>query len=284
MSRMKISLYLTEENCFRSGDVLERIRERLVEGVAVSSRDHPQSFPKGIEHACDNWGAVLSARPALAVLDNLVFDEPRGRTFRCWDADECVYRSVKAEVLDATIRDLQDAGVDELILVSEDETVSGGWEDWIQWHEIRVIPPDLDADWNPRRSWWLYWDCCEPETRYRYPDSSLLQHRGKEHIRQFKAHFTAPQTEALLALVAEYSASRYEYSNPDDPRALNARNDMCHRIVQAFAGSWNPRELLSAVEDLYDLVSEHVDFSRPYPETAGNGGSGVMMDKGGNNA
>ena len=269
---MKISLYLTGEDSFRSPGVLARIRERLAEGVAVSSRDHPETFPKGAHCAGDDWSAVLSAKPALAVLDSLVFHEPRAGTFRRWDENECGYRSESAGILESMFQDLKTAGARELILVSEDEEISTGWADFFRRNEVDLVSPDPDADRQPRRRWCLSRDN-GAGTVYRYSSGRLLKHETREFSRLFRANFTAPQTEALLALVAEYSQARYEYDNPDDPRALNARNDLCHRIVQSFAESWNPRELLSAVEDLYDLVSEHCDFSRPYPGMGDTGGN-----------
>ena len=269
---MKIFLALTEPDCFRMPEVLDRIREGLREGdtVAISTRDHPETLPEWVFHAGDDWSAVVTAEPHLAVLDNLRFEDPGGRAFERWNGEAGRYVAESVDFLGAVIDDLADGEARELLLVCEEERISEGWSDWMTRRGIFRLEPGADAESVRCRRWEL----SGPEGgehRYRYRDGHLLRRTDSASPRLFGAEVTEPRSEALLALAGEYAALRYEYANPDDPRRLNARADRFHEIVGAFGGTSDPRGILDALEEMYDWVSEHVDFSRPRMDRAGNG-------------
>lgn len=285
---MKIFLALTEPDCFRMPEVLDHIREGLREGdtVAISTRDHSETLPEGVFHAGDDWSALVTAEPHLAVLDNLRFEDPGGRAFERWNGEAGRYVVEPEDFLGAVIDDLADVGARELLLVCEEERISEGWSDWMTRRGIFMLQQGAETE--PVRC--RRWELSGPEGgefRYRYRDGHLLRRADSASPRLFGAEATDPRSEALLALAGEYAALRYEYDNPDDPRQLNARADRFHEIVGAFGGTADPRAILEALEDMYDLVSEHVDFSRPRMDWKGNqelsgcpGGSGGGGDAG----
>ena len=284
MMTMKIFLIPTPVNCFRSPAVLGRIREGLREGhtVAISTRDHPETLPDGVVHAGDDWSAVVSAGPDLAVFDNLTFDDARGRDLRRWDDDEGRYLIVPTGTLEAVLGYLKDLQTKEVLLVCEEAEISDGWREWMGRHDVIVLDPEPAPEWFPCRRWWLA-DARDAGERYRYREGRLLKPVQPAFPRLFEAEIRTPAAEALLALTAEYAAVRYENQNPEDPRGLNQRDDMCHEIMEAFAGAEDPRVILSAMEDLYDIVSDHVDFARWKPSWKKSGNSGTS-DEGGNHA
>lgn len=270
---MKIYLFTTEVDRFRSPAVLDRVRQRLRDGgtVAMATRDHPETVPDGVVHAGDDWAAVVAAGPALAVLDNLVFSDRRGRELRRWTGDEGRYRNTCAGVLGSVLNDLGKSGTNEVLLVSEEAEISDGWRDWMERHGVIVMVPDCDHEPVYCRGWFLATGK-DHGGAYSYPEKRLVKRTDMACARFFASQVVDPRSAALLALAGEYSAVRFEYANPEDPRQLNAREDMFHRIVEDFAGSIDPREIISALEDMYDWVYEHVDFSRPGCDTGGKGG------------
>lgn len=272
---MKIFLSRTLNNCFRSPTVLKRVREVLHEGeaVAISTRDHPETLPDGVVHVGDDWSAIVAAAPALAVIDNLAFDDLRGRKLRRWNGDEDRYVSVDVEVLDSVLNDLKGAGTKEVLLVCEEAEVSDGWRDWMMRRSVVIHQPDLGMEEGlaARRRWWLSDTAYVVRPRYRYREGRLLKPVPPDSPRLLEAEVLTPAAEALLAIAAEYAAVRWDNHDPEDPRGLNQRYDMCHEILEAFAGTGDPRELLTALEDIFDIVSEHVDFARA--RRSGGGGA-----------
>lgn len=272
---MKIFLSRTLNNCFRSPTVLKRVREVLHEGeaVAISTRDHPETLPDGVVHAADDWSAVVAAAPALAVIDNLAFDDLRGRILRCWNGDEGRYVNEDADVLDSVLNDLNGVGTKEVLLVCEEPEVSDGWREWMMRRSVVIHQPDLGMEEGlaARRRWWLSDTAYVVRPRYRYREGRLLKPVPPDSPRLIEAEVLTPAAEALLAIAAEYAAVRWDNHNPEDPRGLNQRYDICHEILEAFAGTGDPRELLTAMEDIFDIVSEHVDFARA--RRSGGGGA-----------
>lgn len=269
---MKIFLYCTELDCFRPPAVLERIREGLRAGnvVAISTRDHPETLPEGTVHAGDDWSAVAAARPAMAVLDNLLFADRTGRILYRWDEEQERHRADSGAGLEHLLHALESQGTREVLLVCEGPEVSPGWSDWMRRRGVIGMDPDPDRDPAYCRNWFLAVGR-DDGSGYRYCEGRLLKRAERGSGRVFEAHVRDPRSEVLLALVGEFVALMYEYDNPDDPRALNRRDDMIHEIIQAYGCTGDPRDLLFPLEDLYDRVSEHVDFSRP---RRGRGGTG----------
>lgn len=285
MNRMNVYLALTPADCFRPPEVLEQVRERIKDdgSVLVSSRDDPTTFPDGVNHAGDIWGEWSSsgARPDLllhlAVIDNLRFDDIRGEEFLCWDADTESYRKESRMTLEKTLDALAEnaagAGM-EVILVSERSTVSDGWREWFERSAIPEILLDPDMPPVLRRRWSLAAGEQVPAPagsvlryeRYRYGEGRLLWPvdplREPSRLRRFQASVATPRAEALLAVVGEFIAIRHEYANPDDPCWKNICQDHLDAIIRDFGDA---RGLLSDIEDLYDLVSAHVDFSADPP-------------------
>lgn len=274
---MKIQLFTTRVDCFRSPAVLDRVRQRLRDGgtVAMATRDHPETLPDGVVHAGDDWAAVVAAGPALAVLDNLVFSDRRGRELRRWSGDEGRYRNTCAGVLGSVLNDLTDAGTTEVLLVSEEAEVSDGWREWMVRRSIvpHLPVPGMVEGLAPRRRWWLSNSANTNRSRYRYRDGRLLKPVAADSPRLLETEVCTPEAEVLLAIMAEYVAVRWDSRNPEDPRGLNQRYDMVHEILEAFVGTGgDSRVLLTAMEDLFDFVCEYVDFSRPRLDTGGKGG------------
>lgn len=286
MNRMNVYLALTPVDCFRPLEVLERIRERIRDGgcVLVSGRDHPTTFPDGVFHASDVWrewsssGARTDLCPDLVVIDNLRFDDIRGGEFLCWNGHTESYRKEPRTTLEKTLDVLAEnataTGV-EVILVSERSTVSDGWRECFERSAIPEILPDPDMQPALRRRWSLAAGEQVPAPagpvsryeRYRYGEGRLLRPvdplREPRRLRRFQVSVATPRAEALLAVVGEFVAIRHEYANPDDPCWKNIRQDHLDSIIRDFG---NARGLLSDIEDLYDLVCAHVDFSDAPPE------------------
>lgn len=264
------NVYLTPFDCYRPPEVLERMRRCLRTGgmVAMSTRDHPETLPDGVFHTADDWHALVRARPALAVLDNLIFDDPRGREFRRWSDGghdgEDTYGTETVDFLAAAIAGLTEAGTEELLLVSEEARISDGWRDWMTRRGFVVLQDGGDLEAVRCRRWRLSESAADGRVGYRYPEGRLLRRADSASPRIFEARVVSPQAEALLATVAEYAALYHEYDNPDDPRRLNMRQDCFDGIVRA---SGDPRSILTDLENLYDLVSGHVDFAAPYRES-----------------
>ena len=251
---MKKTLHLTEADCFRPPEVLLRLRQCLDAGgaAAMATRDHPESLPEGTVHAGDDWQAVVDAAPDLAVIDNLRFDDCRGRRFeRRVDIE---WLPEPAERLESLLADLA-ARTAGLILVCEEPAVSGAWAAWFERRGFGVARTMPGV---PCR----HWSLTEADGRpVRYRDQGLQARLDAGRPRVFRAEVVAPEQEALLAAVAEYATVRHDYRNPEDPRWLNARDDGVRDLFGAFASRGDPRALLSDIETLYDLVSEHVDFA-----------------------
>ena len=286
MNRLNATLALTPVDCFRPPEVLERIRERIRDGgsVLISSRDHPATFPDGADHAGDIWrewnfsGERPDLFPDLVVIDNLRFDDVAGREFLCWDADAQSYRKEPRTTLEKTLDTLAENATAtgmEVILVSEGSAVGEGWREWFERSAIPEILPEPDMKPVLRRRWSLAageqvpapaGPACRYE-RYRYGGGRLLRPvdplREPWRLRRFEARVATPRAEALLAVVGEFVAIRHEYANPDDPCWRNVRQDRLDAIVRDFGDA---RGLLSDIEDLYDLVSVHADFSAAPPE------------------
>ncbi len=284
MNRLNVTLALTPVDCFRPPEVLERIRERIRDGgcVLVSGRDHPATFPDGVDHAGDIWRSFSCVRgelfPDLVVIDNLRFDDVAGREFLCWDADAESYRKEPRTALEKTLDTLAEnasATGMEVILVSEGSAVGEGWRAWFERSAIPEILPEPDIKPVLCRRWSLAAGEQIPAPagpvsryeRYRYGEGRLLRPvdplREPSRLRRFEARVATPRAEALLAVVGEFVAIRHEYANPDDPCWKNVRQDHLDAIVRDFGDA---RGLLSDIEDLYDVISEHADFSAAPPE------------------
>ncbi len=283
---MNVYLALTPVDCFRPPEVLERIRERIRDGgcVLVSGRDHPTTFPDGVFHASDVWrewsssGARSDLCPDLVVIDNLRFDDIRGGEFLSWDAATESYhkgpRTTLEKTLDALAENATATGM-EVILVCEGNAVSEGWRAWFERSAIPETLPDPDMQPVLRRRWSLAAGEQVPAPagsvlryeRYRYGEGRLLRPvdplREPRRLRRFQVSVATPRAEALLAVVGEFIAIRHEYVNPDDPCWKNIRQDHLDSIIRDFG---NARGLLSDIEDLYDLVCAHIDFSDAPPE------------------
>ncbi len=281
MNRMNVYLALTPLDCFRPPEVLEQVRERIRDGgcVLVYSRDHPTTFPDGVNHAGDIWREWSSsgANPDLVVIDNLRFDDSRGAEFLCWNAESQCYRKEPRTTLEKTLDALGESAVGaemEVILVSEGSAVSEGWRAWFERSAIPEILPEPDMQPVLRRRWSLAAGEQVPAPagsvlryeRYRYGEGRLLRPvdplREPRRLRRFQASVATPRAEATLAVVGEFIAIRHEYANPDDPCWKNIRQDHLDAIIRDFGDA---RGLLSDIEDLYDLVSAHVDFSADPP-------------------
>lgn len=261
---MEIFLVWTIPDCYRPPNVLELVRQRLGEGktVAMVSRDHPDTLPDGVVHEDDDWTAIVDIKPSLAVLDNIVFDDPRGIMLRRWNANEGRYVPESRSALESVLADLRDAGTEEVLLVSEEELSST--TEWRGWFLKQGVTEHVDfkAEHHYRRVWRLYKDEGKNERAYRYKEDRLLKIETGKESRIFITEFITPISEALLALVGEYVATRYEACNPDDRGRLNQRDDMFHEIIEALSGTVDPRVILTALDELFDIVSEHIDFSR----------------------
>lgn len=261
---MEIFLVRTIADCYRPPNVLEWVRQRLGEGktVAMVSRDHPDTLPDGVVHEDDDWTAIVDIKPSVAVLDNIVFDDPTGIRLRRWNSNEGRYVPESRNALDAVLDELRDAGTEEVLLVSEEE-LSGAtvWRGWLNRKGVTEYV-DFKTECRYRRVWWLNEQEESRNRAYRYRENRLLKTAEPQNSRRFSAEFVTPVGEALLALVGEYASTRFDTCDPDDPGRLNQRDDMFHEIIEALSGTVDPRVILTALDELFDIVTDHIDFSR----------------------
>ena len=212
--------------------------------VAISTRDHPETLPEGVVHAGDDWSAVAAAGPDLAVFDNLVFEEPRGRELRRWDGDVGRYVNVSAGLLESVLNDLDVSGHERGPAgFGGDGRSATGWRGWMTRHAaLPMVPyPEAESDGLvARRQWSLEDTQYFVNFPYRYREGRLVKPCPGDWPRKLEVKIFTPAAEALLALTAEYAAVRFDSRDPEDPRGLNQRYDMCHEILEAFGGTAGP--------------------------------------------
>lgn len=260
---MQATLILTARDCFRPPAVMEHARTRLASGgsVAMATRDHPDTLPDFPEFAAvgaDDWEAVLQHPPSLAVLDNLRFRDCRGQVFERWS--ETGWQEVPAATLEKLVRRLRDRA-EALILVSGDDSVSGAWRGWLDRHHVGI---ERHVG-HPARRWCIRNPANGMAAHAEagpagLPGNTLQMRLDPAAARRLECEVVAPEQEALLSLMAEYTTLRYDYRNPADPRWLNVHDDTVREIIGAYAWQASPNILLEALESLHDVLSEYVDF------------------------
>lgn len=271
---MNITLILTASNCFRPPAVIERVLERLANKntVAMATRDHADTLPDNPSFtalAADDWECLLRQPRALTVLDNLRFRDARGEEFERWS--ETGWETRPRGTLEHLIKDLS-AATASLMLVSADAGVSGAWRAWCEQREIRI---EQHAG-HPARHWSLEEGLprgergTEDGVIVNLFENALQKRLDPVHDvpRRFKCEVVDPEQEILLALMAEFTAMRYDYRNPADPLWLNARDDGLREIIAGCARHAKPGRLLEAMESLYDVLSEYTDFSKLIRDTS----------------
>lgn len=257
---MKTTLILTAANCFRPPAVLELVREQLASGgsVAMATRDHPDTLPETPEFTAveaEDWDAVVKQRASLVVLDNLRFRDCRGRVFERWAGTG--WEEQPLRVIEQFVMELSHA--DSLILVSSDDSVSEAWRGWLERHNIGI-----EKHGGARAR---YWNMLGRDGQtLRLGENALQKRLEPGACRRLECEVVDPEQETLMALMAEYTTVRYDYRNPADPRWLNTHDDGIRKIIGGHARQAcdsNPYFLLEALETLYDVVSEYVDFTKP---------------------
>ncbi len=261
---MNTTLILTAHNCFRPPAVLQHVREKLASGgsVVMATRDHPDTLPDSPELAAlnaDDWDSLLTSPGNLVVLDNLRFRDCQGRVFERWT--EVGWEQQPVKLIERLLLKLTQT-TDSLILVSDDDSISGAWRAWFEQQTFQI---EKHVG-HPARYWGMRDRNGE---RIRLDEDALQKRLDPDGARRFECEVVAPEQETLFALLAEYTTIRYDYRNPADPRWLNNNDDKLREMIITYAKHADPRDLLEAMETLYDLISEHVDFTKP--RSGGNG-------------
>jgi len=262
---MKMTLILTAHNCFRPPGVLQEVRQQLENGgsVLMATRDHPDTLPDSPEFTAvnaDDWEAALDSPNGLTVLDNLRFRDCQGRIFERWCEVGWDRQAIK--VMEQFLHKLAHPAA-SLILVSDDDSISEAWRAWFEYRKFQIRKQVGHA----ARFWGLRAPHGEP---VRLDREALQTRLDPGACRSFECEVIAPEQETLLALMAEYTTTRYDYRNPADPRWLNTSDEKIREIVTTYSRQADPRDLLEAMETLYDVISEYVDFRKPRRDGNGN--------------